>query len=332
MNDDVIWRNDGQSPHMIAPAADAPQLRASVTVDAWVRIETGRSEGLQPLVSQWTPRADFDAFSAFDAGTIDGLVTKGFYGAVFDGRYVYYCPTRSHEERTSFHAHVLRYDTHNLFDDPASYAAYDAGETDGLRTAGFYGAIFDGRYIHFIPRDDGVAHHSRFLRFDTEGEFKDPDRWSVFNGTTVGLGPCVGAVFDGRFLYFVAFGHGRVVRFDTTGDFEDREAWSAMDAAAAHEFEPAGWKGGFFDGRFVYFTPFRGEVSVGSSRSPFHGNVLRYDSAGSFEDADNWAVRDAGFTDWLYTMAFTAGASDGRMHGRILRYDRESGRIQPKSV
>ena len=134
----------------------------------------------------------------------------------------------------------------------------------------------------------------------------------MFNGTTVGLGPCVGAVFDGRFLYFVPFGHGRVVRFDTTGDFEDREAWSAMDAAAAHEFEPAGWKGGFFDGRFVYFTPFRGEVSVGSSRSPFHGNVLRYDSAGSFEDADNWAVRDAGFTDWLHTTAFTAGVSDGR--------------------
>ena len=43
-------------------------------------------------------------------------------------------------------------------------------------------------------------------------------------------------------------------------------------------WKPAGFKGGFFDGRYVYYVPFRGDVPACSNKSPFHGNYLRYDT------------------------------------------------------
>ena len=427
-----------------------PALGDAFTVTAWCHSHDARTEGLQPLVSQWAPRSSFDAFSAYDAGSTDGLVTRGFYGAIFDGRYIYFCPIRHREDRTSVHGCVLRYDTHQDFKSPSAYCAYDAGGTDGLHTRGYYGAAFDGRHLYFIPRDDGRVHHSRFLRYDTRGDFKDPaswqahdadhphsfqgaafdgryvyccpgytnpvaapfadaeasgvvmrldtagdfkdpasyrtfdakaldaravcfdgaafdgrhvyfvpleagtilrydtaadfddeESWQTRDGSAIGIGPSVGAVYDGRFLYFVPFGHGRVVRCDTRGDFAGSAAWQVHDATTTPDIGPTGFKGGFFDGRFLYFVPFRGPVSDGpvpdgADRSPYHGTYLRYDTTGPFADPRSWSARDAGFTDGLPTTAFTAGASDGRylyaapwrgdlddgrMHGRILRYD-----------
>ena len=60
----------------------------TLTVAARVHIPVARAEALQPLVSQWHPRTDFNAFTAYDAGHTDGLSTKGSFGAVGDGRYV----------------------------------------------------------------------------------------------------------------------------------------------------------------------------------------------------------------------------------------------------
>ena len=444
---ELIWSDaDALRPGVDLPAEDLGDLSAGLTVAAWVHSPASRSEAMQPLVSKWKLRSDLDAFSAFDAGTTDGLTTKGFYGAVFDGQYVYYCPIRSREERTSVHGCVLRYDTHMDFKDPAAYSAYDAGRTDGLHTAGFYGSAFDGRYVYFIPRDDGRVHHSRFLRYDTRGDFKsasswaahdaghahsfqgaafdgrylyccpgytmpagapfadaeesgvvmrvdtegefgdpasyrtfdarvldpeavcfdgaafdgrhvyfaplhagtalrcdttadfgDRDSWQTFDaGAAVGIGRSVGAVFDGHHLYYVPFGHSRVVRFDMRGSFGERDCWSAHDVADTPGLEVAGFKGGFFDGRYLYFVPFQGDPPADPEASPFHGNYLRYDTAAPFDEAGSWAAHDAGLTDGLHTTAFTAGASDGRylyaapwrgdrddgqMHGRILRYD-----------
>ena len=440
MDRTFVWR-EGDSP---SARFALPDPCDTLTVTAWVR-GPASGDSLQPLVSRWAPRTSFDAFSAYDAGRTDGLDTRGFYGAIFDGRYIYYCPIRDREDRTSVHGRVLRYDTHRDFKDPQAYSAYDAGTTDGHDTRGFYGAAFDGRYVYFVPRDDGRVHHSRFLRYDTTGEFetpgswaahdadhphsfqgaaydgryvyccpgyskpegapfgdaeesgivmrldtqagfKDPssyrtfdarniDRnavcfdgaafdgryiyfvplqnntvlrydtrgefaaqasWQVFDGTPLGMGCNVGAVYDGRYLYFVPFGHGNMIRYDTTCAFADQYAWQVHDASTTPDIGPMGYKGGFFDGRYIYYTPFSGPIPVGSDRSPYHGILLRYDTAGSFVDPQSWNAHDAGFTDGLHTTAYTAGATDGRylyaapwrsdldgghMHGRILRYD-----------
>ena len=122
-----------------------------LTVEAWARCDASRPEALQPLVSQWKP-LDSPSFAAYDATSTDGLICAGYYGAVFDGRYVYCCPIRSHRSRDSVHGHVLRCDTHGDFRDPASWEAYDAGGTSGLNTVCYYGAAFDGRYVEAVGR------------------------------------------------------------------------------------------------------------------------------------------------------------------------------------
>ena len=163
---------------------------------------------MQPLVSQWQPRAALDAFAAYDAGHTDGLVTQGYFGAVFDGRYTYFCPIRDQNERTSVHGRVLRLDTQADFKAPDAWAAYDASYTDGLHTSGFYGGAFDGRYVYFNPRDDGTVHHSRLLRYDTQADFKDPAAWAAHDAQLPHSGQ--GLAFDGRYLYFCP-GYTRVI-------------------------------------------------------------------------------------------------------------------------
>ena len=183
-----------------APFALDCTLDKTLTVAAWVESSTARAEAMQPLVSQWQPRAAFDAFDAYDAGHTDGLVTQGYFGAVCDGRYAYFCPIRDQQERTSVHGRVLRLDTQADFKNPDAWTAYDASHTDGLHTAGFYGGAFDGRYVYFNPRDDGTIHHSRLLRYDTQADFKDPDAWAAYDAQFPHSGQ--GLAFDGHYLYF----------------------------------------------------------------------------------------------------------------------------------
>ena len=200
-----------------APFALDCSLDKALTVAAWVESSTARAEAMQPLVSQWQPRAALDAFDAYDAGHTDGLVTQGYFGAVFDGRYTYFCPIRDQNERTSVHGRVLRLDTQADFKDPRAWEAYDASYTDGLHTSGFYGGAFDGRYVYFNPRDDGTVHHSRLLRYDTQADFKDPGAWAAHDAQLPHSGQ--GLAFDGQYLYFCP-GYTR----SSTGGLDDENS------------------------------------------------------------------------------------------------------------
>ncbi len=377
-----------------------------------------------------------DQFEAYDAGHTSGLDTVGFFGAVFDGRYVYFVAQYDGKER---HGKFLRYDTHKPFRDAAGWSAYNAGNTGGMSTKGYYGGAFDGRYVYFSPRLDSKGPHSRVLRYDTRGEFTTAKSWEahdagdpvshqgaifdgryvyflpgsdakgksgkvlrydtkasfhdqnsyvtydasrtsgatttdydggVFDGRYIYLSPlsnipirydttkeftdgesweafdsglmnvkaCVGAVFDGRYVYYVPYGENSVVvRFDTTGKFVDRASWSGFTYPPISK--RSGYDGGAFDGRYVYFLPFWDPKAP--KERQFHGIVLRYDTQGDFKAPASWAVRDAGLTSGLKTIGFNGGAFDGRFlyfapwredagpggimdvvpHGRVLRYD-----------
>ncbi|MEC7226966.1 MAG: hypothetical protein VXW00_08860, partial [Candidatus Latescibacterota bacterium] len=315
----------GATLELSLPATD------SLTVAAHVHVPVARAEALQPLVSQWRPRTDFSAFTAYDAGHTDGLSTKGYFGAVADGRYVYFCPVRDHQDRYSVHGRVLRYDTQAPFHSAAAWAAYDAGHTDGLRTVGFYGGAFDGRYVYFNPRDDGHGHHTRLLRYDADGDFGDPASWSAHDAEFPHSGQ--GLAFDGRYLYFCP-GYttapdsdqnnpsasldnepsGQILRYDTQAPLKDAQSYQVFNA---RQLSPQAtcFDGALYDGRHIYFAPLTS------------GLVLRYTVGGDFADPTSWQTFDA----QPLGMHMNVGlVFDGRHvyfcaygNSRMLRYDTE---------
>ena len=321
---------DLRDPDLTLPRTGAIVFDRAVTVEAWARSDGARAEALLPLVSKWAPREALtgEAFSAYDAGRTDGLDCFMYYGAVFDGRFVYFCPIRSKlRDRLSVHGHVLRYDTHRDFYSAASWEAYDAGETDGLRTVCYYGAVFDGRYVVFVPRDEGTGYHSRVLRFDTTGPFKERRSWQAFDADLPHSKQS--AAFDGRFIYFCpgydgttlkgktlaedeGAGSGKVLRLDTQAGFKDPASYRVFDATAVSP-DAVCFDGAAFDGRYVYFSPLQ------------RGGALRYDTTAEFSAASSWEFFDA---RPLGMKACVGAIFDGRYmyyvaygHSTMLRFD-----------
>jgi hypothetical protein len=324
------------------------ELERALTVAAWVKSEEPRAEAMQVVAAQWALRSEMGGFATYDAAGTDGLNTQGYFGAVWDGRYVYFAPQYNGEER---HGKVLRLDTWGDFHRRESWAAYDAGHTSGLQTRGYYGAVFDGRCVYFVPRTDGVSHHSRVLRLDARGDFRNPASWSAFDaGLPVSY---QSAAFDGRYIYFVP-GYeegrptGKVLRLDTRGEFADPASFAVYDAGNTGGLDTRCCDGAVFDGRYVYFAPLephgnflrldtQGEFQDPSSWAAFHPPlpagqgvgalfdgrhvyyvpytnkvVVRCDTEGAFQDPDSWEAYDAGHTCGLKTRGYDGAAFDGR--------------------
>ncbi|MBT6144486.1 MAG: hypothetical protein HOH74_03590 [Gemmatimonadetes bacterium] len=324
-----------------------------------------------------------DAWQAVNVEQIDGLVTRGYYGCVADGRYVYYVPRTDGQQ---MHSRVLRYDSSAAFTDTTSWSAFDVGEpishqggafdgrfvyfapgyhqvdgrsgqvlrydttahfTDsdswerfdaalqvGDRCRCYDGAVFDGRHVYFVPLDGGDI-----LRYDVNGAFGDQDAWDAFDPRDLFAGQesgaCVGAIFDGRYVYFTPYAHGTVVRYDTALPFEGHDSWSTYEAATTSSLDCRGYDGAAFDGRYVYFIPFwEGDDAAYG----FHARLLRYDTLRPFEDDDAWQAADGSALAPPNPGGFNGGAFDGRhlylapwrqneasgdiqAHGHVLRYD-----------
>lgn len=254
---------------------------------------------------------------------------KGFSGAFFDGRYLYYIPLNNGQ----FHGCITRYDTEGAFADPASWSVFDlAAVNAGCR--GFVNGAFDGRYLYLAPYCNG-EHHGRVTRYDTCAEFADPASWSVFDSGHVHADSkgFIGAVYDDRHVYFAPyqlnFGqhHGRVTRCDTRGEFADPSSWATFDLTALDD-DCRGFHGGVFDGRYVYFCPYL----VDPAQSLFASKVVRYDPRKAFDEETAWTIYDLtavnptckGFIGavfdgrHIYFAPYNNGA--GR-YGQVLRYD-----------
>ena len=222
----------------------------------------------------------------------------------------------------------------------SSWSAYNPG-TGGVGGAGYGGAIFDGRYVYFVPFEDtGVD--GEVLRFDTTGDFTALASWAAYDPGANGVGTdpdgYVGGAFDGRYVYFApAYNgtshHGEVLRYDTESAFDQAGSWSVFDAQGDPTVMAAGgYRGAVFDGQYVYFVPYYDGTDT-------HSEVLRYNTALSFEDPASWEtfapLPDGGY--W-------GGTFDGRYvyfspyynfsvtyHGQVLRYDTTAGFTEPAS-
>jgi hypothetical protein len=159
-----------------------------------------------------------------------------YVGAVFDGRHLYYCAYQNDA--------IVRFDATRDFTDAASWQSYRCDHTKGLRTNGFDGGFFDGRFVYFIPfvhgsKAEGYTFHSNFLRYDPLGGFNDPKSWDAHDASKASGLDSVGynaGAFDGRYFYCAPWRrgawngthwrakpgvpgiHGTILRCDTLGN------------------------------------------------------------------------------------------------------------------
>jgi hypothetical protein len=204
-------------------------------------------------LARYDTRADFTAASSwatFDTKTVDPNAI-GYYGATFDGRYVYLSPYA--DSQNTYNGHVTRYDTTASLTAASSWSVFDT-TTLNPTARGYFGATFDGRYAYFVPyRGDG-SQDSLVARYDTTSDFASKSSWSLFDTAPLGVS-AQGAVFDGRFVYLVPSGpapgcvNGRTARFDTLGSFTSPGSWETFDTGSLD-----GHWGGAFDGEYVYFV------------------------------------------------------------------------------
>jgi hypothetical protein len=131
---------------------------------------------------------------------------QGYFGAAFDGRYVYFAPNYNNFNLLGFHGLVARYDTAANFSVGSSWSFYNA-TAQNYSAQGFQGAVFDGRYVYFVPSNVDSIYNGLVTRYDTTSSFGDASSWGFFNMTamnTLAKGYS-GAVFDGKYVYFVPF-------------------------------------------------------------------------------------------------------------------------------
>lgn len=178
----------------------------------------------------------------------------GFKGAAFDGRYVYYVPRNTGPSPPG--GLVVRYDTQSAFDQAGSWSKYDLVPNVNVNAKGFTGAVFDGRYLYFMPSSGTTF----VARYDTQQPFTTQGSWSTFDVTTANTNAkgFYGGAFDGRYVYLVPGNNGTangfLMRYDTTTAFGSTSSWAGFDIASVNA-GAVGFAGAGFDGRYVYFVP-----------------------------------------------------------------------------
>jgi hypothetical protein len=230
----------------------------------------GQDTALSGTLARFDTQGSFSdaaAWSTFDTRTINPS-SEGFYGATFDGRYLYLSPYA--DGWGSYNSTMTRYDTKGNLSDPASWKVFDTATIDG-RAKGYFGATFDGRYAYFVPYSGDGSPGGMLARFDTHGDFRSASSWSFFDTTTLGVAP-QGALFDGKYVYLVPSASptgpsGRVARLDTTQPLS-AAAWSTFDVSASNP-DAVWFFGGAFDGRYIYLLPSLGKsIARFEARNP----------------------------------------------------------------
>jgi hypothetical protein len=195
-----------------------------------------------------------------------------FFGGAFDGRFLYYGPVGGQSDT------ILRYDTNGSLSSPGSYATFNPSSAKGSAT-NYQGTLFDGRYMYLVP---GASGPTVSTQYDTQsaagaGAFTNAEAgaYSFFDVSTLdggGATQFTGGALDGKRVFFSPGVGGVVVSHDVTAPFDAPTSWARMDltklpsslASSAHAFG-----GAAFDGRYVYFLPYKtGVLARFDARTP----------------------------------------------------------------
>jgi hypothetical protein len=215
------------------------------------------------------------SWEVFDGSNVAQLKTTTFQGGVFDGRYAYVVPNGGGTGASSYSGGALRYDTTKAFTTASSWEGFDASGVDP-KAQGFYGGVFDGRYVYYVPNIQGVTGTASGLsvRYDTTGAFTQAASWQKFDTSTLDAAAVAfqTGAFDGRYIYFVPT-KGVVVRFDTKGSFTQASAWSKLDLTTL-EPNVGAFTTSVFDGRYLYFVAHGTQPPA----KPTHVVIARFDA------------------------------------------------------
>lgn len=227
-----------------------------LSASAWVYPSSATPGATQTVVHKGDEASSMVVgdFTYYDMSNVDGTGNnKGFSGAIFDGRYIYYTPFFN---GTSDSGKVLRYDTRASLSNSLSYDVFDLA-TVNASALGYFGGTFDGRYVYFVPnrKPSTNAGTSILARYDTQSTFTSSSSWTLYDLTTInaaytGFGS---ASYDGsRYIYFGAAYKtaptGNFLKYDTQGSgFTNSASYSVVTPFATVPFMRTG-----FDGRYLY--------------------------------------------------------------------------------
>ncbi|HEY1553935.1 MAG TPA: hypothetical protein VGF94_03825 [Kofleriaceae bacterium] len=269
---------------------------------------------------------DGGSWTVFDLAAVTTNATN-FQGGAFDGKYIYLVPYGGGVSGVA-----LRYDPTNAngFASAQSWTAFDL-TTVNANAKGFVRAVFDGRYIYYVPYYNG-AYHGTTARYDTRGGFGDPTSWQVFDLSTVNPAAMgyFGGEFDGRYVYYVPYYNGAyngtVMRLDThaPSGFADASSWTAFDTTTVFA-DDVGFEGAAFDGRYLY-------MPQGADQLGYGQYVARYDTQAPFGAAASWTqyapTSLCGYNGAVFDGRYVEFScfSDGQSYvGTTVAYDTQGG-------
>ncbi len=203
-------------------------------------------------IDDWETMSRSTAFGA----VVTGAVCRG--NPSFDGRYVYF----SLDAADTF----LRFDTQGTsFTTTADWQKMDMSTAQGAApvNVGYYGTVFDGRYIYYIP-----VNSDTFLRFDTQGtSWTTAAAWEQMSMSTaqgVVLDSAFrGASFDGRYILYASFDSDSFLKFDTQGtSFTTVADWTTVFQSTVQggALVNTAYDGIVYDGKYTYFAPYTADT------------------------------------------------------------------------
>ncbi|HEY1814438.1 MAG TPA: hypothetical protein VGG74_18930 [Kofleriaceae bacterium] len=262
--------------------------------------------------------------TAPDQDVLGDPAAAQYAGGAYDGHYVYFAPfvgVNSAQQYTTTGI-VARFDPGADFTSAVARTTFDTTTIDP-NAQGYRGAVFDDRYVYFVPYVIGMpfggtlTNNGVIARFDSTGTFTDPAAWTAFDVASLPSGGAGfrGATFDGRYVYLPE-AQDDVIRYDTSGDLTATTSWTSYDVAIGTSSPDLAMDGAVFDGRYIYFIP-------GDSTTV----IARYDTTADFSTATSWTAFDvAGASP--HAAGFIGGAFDGRylylapsLGTPIVRYD-----------